>query len=231
MSCVSTTPRSTSHTVHVVSIEAVPTRRGSSSFQSKDVSGAAKSPPLFCGGWRAGRGAWEHGSMGERGRRQGVRWCERRVEGWRRGCALYTGRHVAPQQPCRHSPHRGAPTPAPTLAEHPLQRSRPPARPHIVQQLLQAHALLRPGLIRHTPQAQEVAASGQQVGAGPALGQEAAAAGGGVQKAGITEPAYGAARSGQGQGQDSTRRLLPCPGRQPTTWLSQPGLGASPYPG
>jgi hypothetical protein len=43
MSCVSTTPRSTSQTVQVVSMEAVPMRRGSISFQSKEVSGAENS--------------------------------------------------------------------------------------------------------------------------------------------------------------------------------------------
>ncbi|KAF7079834.1 hypothetical protein CFC21_084008 [Triticum aestivum] len=43
MSCVSTTPRSMSQTVQVVSMEAVPMRRGSISFQSKEVRGAQNS--------------------------------------------------------------------------------------------------------------------------------------------------------------------------------------------
>nr|ACR36533.1 unknown [Zea mays] len=43
MSCVSTTPRSMSQTVQVVSMEAVPIRRGSTSFQSKEVRGAQNS--------------------------------------------------------------------------------------------------------------------------------------------------------------------------------------------
>jgi hypothetical protein len=43
MSSVSTTPRSMSQTVQVVSMEAVPIRRGSISFQSKEVRGAQNS--------------------------------------------------------------------------------------------------------------------------------------------------------------------------------------------
>ena len=37
-----------SHTVHVVSMEAVPSMRGSVSFQSNDVTGAQYSEFLFC---------------------------------------------------------------------------------------------------------------------------------------------------------------------------------------
>ena len=44
----------TSQMVHVVSIDDVPIRFGSISFQSKDVSGAQKSEDLFCVGIERG---------------------------------------------------------------------------------------------------------------------------------------------------------------------------------
>lgn len=70
ISCVSTMPRSTSQMVQVVSIELVPMRRGSSSFQSKEVRGAANSPPLFCRGRPGGmnrRAAQPRIPAGQRG--------------------------------------------------------------------------------------------------------------------------------------------------------------------
>lgn len=44
---MSTTPLSTSHTVHVVSMLQVASRRGSAEFQSKEVSGAQNSDCLL----------------------------------------------------------------------------------------------------------------------------------------------------------------------------------------
>ncbi|KAG6650964.1 hypothetical protein CIPAW_06G079500 [Carya illinoinensis] len=80
MSWVSTTPLSTSQMVQVVSMLEVPTRLGSMSFQSKEVSGVQNSEDLLL--LRTERGSTEWSRRSQRRRKSPEEARRLGLEGW-----------------------------------------------------------------------------------------------------------------------------------------------------